>query len=92
MDNFFDECYSIKRYDDVRDFDREKNEMSAGESKISISFCSVLTILFIILKLCGVIGWSWWWVVSPLWLPVAAVLAIALIGLVIVGIVALITD
>ncbi len=66
--------------------------MNPGESKISISFCSILTILFITLKLCGVIGWSWWWVVSPLWLPVVAVLAIALIGLVIVGIVALMMD
>jgi hypothetical protein len=26
---------------------------------------------FIILKLCGVINWSWWWVLSPLWIPIA---------------------
>lgn len=25
-----------------------------------------LTILFVALKLCGVIEWSWWWVLSPL--------------------------
>lgn len=25
----------------------------------------LLTIVFVILKLCGVIAWSWWWVVSP---------------------------
>jgi hypothetical protein len=29
---------------------------------------------FLILKLCGVIDWSWWWVLSPLWLmPVVLV-------------------
>ena len=26
----------------------------------------LLTIVFVILKLCGVIAWSWWWVVSPI--------------------------
>ena len=41
-----------------------------------IGFTGLLAILFIALKLCGVIGWSWWWVLSPLWLPTAIVLAI----------------
>lgn len=29
-------------------------------------FATLLTIAFIVLKLCGVITWSWWWVVSPI--------------------------
>ena len=29
---------------------------------------TLLTILFIALKLCGVIAWSWLWVLSPLWI------------------------
>jgi hypothetical protein len=33
-----------------------------------VGFTSFLTLLFIGLKLCGVIGWSWWWVLSPLWI------------------------
>lgn len=33
------------------------------------SFATLLLIVFITLKLCGVIAWSWWWVLSPLWLP-----------------------
>ena len=32
----------------------------------------MLTTAFIVLKLCKVIDWSWWWVTSPLWLPFAA--------------------
>jgi len=28
----------------------------------------VLTILFIALKLCHVIDWSWWWVLAPTWI------------------------
>ena len=27
-----------------------------------------LFIVFLILKLCKVINWSWWWVTSPLWM------------------------
>lgn len=30
-----------------------------------LGLCSVLTIIFVVLKLVGVIDWSWWWVVSP---------------------------
>ena len=42
-----------------------------------------LTVLFIVLKLMGVIQWSWWWVLSPLWISFC--LAVAL--LVVIGIV-----
>ena len=35
------------------------------------SFLSLLCILFIGLKLGGVIAWSWWWVLAPIWIPVA---------------------
>ena len=33
-----------------------------------IGFVSLLTISFIVLKLCGVINWSWIWVISPMWI------------------------
>jgi len=41
-----------------------------------IGFTGLLTVLFIGLKLTDHIDWSWWWVLSPLWLPLAVVLAI----------------
>ncbi len=43
-----------------------------------IGFVGLLTIVFITLKLTRVIAWSWWWVLSPLWISVAVV---ALIGI-----------
>ncbi|KKL69302.1 hypothetical protein LCGC14_2116320 [marine sediment metagenome] len=46
----------------------------------------LLTVAFVVLKLVGVIGWSWWWVLSPLWIEAALVVSI----LIIVGIVLLI--
>jgi len=33
-----------------------------------LGFVGALTIAFIVLRLLGVIGWSWWWVLSPLWI------------------------
>ncbi|MDR3445970.1 hypothetical protein [Dyella sp.] len=47
-----------------------------------IGFAGMLTILFIALKLTGHVDWSWWWVLAPLWIGWAVVLAIlALLGL-----------
>ena len=48
-----------------------------------IGFCGLLTIAFIVLKLCKVISWSWLWVLSPLWLPVAILLGVGVIVLLI---------
>ena len=38
-------------------------------------FVTGLTVLFIGLKLTGHITWSWWWVLSPLWLPFTIILS-----------------
>jgi len=46
-----------------------------------ISFACLLTILFIGLKLGGVVSWSWWWVLSPLWIGYAIALAVVAICL-----------
>ncbi len=43
--------------------------MSKESSSSGISFMGMLTILFITLKLTNYIDWSWWWVLSPMWLP-----------------------
>lgn len=43
-----------------------------------IGFCGLLAIAFIVLKLIGVIKWSWWWVLSPIWIPTIIVCLILL--------------
>lgn len=43
----------------------------------------MLTVAFVILKLCNVIDWSWWWVVSPLWIYFGVVIIITIIILLI---------
>lgn len=45
---------------------------------------ALLTVLFVGLKLTNQIDWSWLWVVSPLWLPVAIVLSFFL-GIILIG-------
>jgi len=38
-------------------------------NKYSDITLSLLLVLFVGLKLAGVISWSWWWVLSPIWMP-----------------------
>jgi len=42
-----------------------------------INFFGLLTVAFITLKLLDKIDWSWWWVLAPMWIPIAAVFAFA---------------
>ena len=58
--------------------------MSSSSSDSGIGLCGVMFIVFLVLKLCGVIQWSWWWVTGPLWIPAAFVLACLAIGFLIV--------
>ena len=55
------------------------SESSSSSASGGIGFCGLLTILFIGLKLCHVIDWSWWWVLSPLWISLARVIVVVLI-------------
>lgn len=43
-----------------------------------LALVGLLFVLFLTLRLTGVIGWSWWLVTSPLWIPFAIGLLIAL--------------
>ena len=51
------------------------------------STTGLLGIAFVVLKLLHVIEWSWIWVLAPFWIPVALVLAFAIIALIVVGLV-----
>lgn len=53
--------------------------MKDNNSRGGIGFCGMLTIAFIVLKLAGYITWSWWWVLTPTWIPLALVLVCLLV-------------
>jgi ABC-type multidrug transport system permease subunit len=44
-----------------------------------VGFFSLLFLLFLGLKLTNNIDWSWWWVTSPLWLPITIVIGVIMI-------------
>lgn len=51
----------------------------AKNSDAGLGLGGVLQIVFIVLKLCGLIDWSWWWVWSPTLISLAFYLVIILI-------------
>ena len=58
--------------------------MSDSESLSGIGVGGLLGVVFVTLKLCGVIAWSWWWVMAPFWGGIAifvAVFVIILVGI-----------
>jgi len=54
---------------------------SKSSSSGGVGAVSLPTIVFIVLKLTGYIAWSWWWVLSPLWIAPLSVIAIGFLGL-----------
>ena len=57
------------------------NKVQVGGSGIGL--VGLLFITFLVLKLTGVITWSWWWVTAPLWGPLAIILVIVAVVLLI---------
>lgn len=64
--------------------------MSDRSSRVStgIGFPGLLTTVFITLKLTGYITWSWWWVLAPIWIGWAILLAFLVLAGIVVGIAA----
>lgn len=56
--------------------------MATTSSSSGIGFFGLLTILFVGLKLTGIIHWSWLWILSPIWISM-------LIGIIIITIIVL---
>lgn len=55
--------------------------MDNKSSSAGIGFTGLLTIVFIVLKLCGIITWSWLWVLSPIWISIIITILILVIVL-----------
>jgi hypothetical protein len=47
---------------------QKQTKISNNKNSGGIGFTGLLTVLFIGLKLTNNINWSWWWVLSPLWI------------------------
>lgn len=53
--------------------------MASSSSSSGVGFPGMLAILFIGLKLGGIIHWSWWWVLSPIWISIS--IAVVVVGI-----------
>ena len=56
--------------------------MSNKNNSNGFGLGTILFLIFLTLKLTGNIDWSWWWVTSPLWIPLTILLIVfAVLGL-----------
>lgn len=53
-----------------------------GANYVSLGFLDVLTLIFITLKLTDVINWSWWVVLSPIWIQLVLIIITVIILLI----------
>ena len=58
--------------------------MSNSKESNGIGLAGILFIVFLVLKLTGNITWSWWWITSPIWIPVALFVSFFTIAVIIV--------
>ena len=52
---------------------------SSSSSSGGVGFAGLLTVLFVGLKLTDYIDWSWWWVLSPIWISFLLVIVFLII-------------
>ncbi|WP_290393388.1 hypothetical protein [uncultured Duncaniella sp.] len=59
------------------------NKKQSSTATAVIFIVAVATFLaFVVLKFCGLLMWSWWWITAPLWIPsLLFLLALGLIGM-----------
>lgn len=60
---------------------------NSSSSSSGIGVFGLLGVAFVVLKLMGVIDWSWWWVTAPFWGGFALAIAILLIVMVFTAVV-----
>lgn len=53
--------------------------MANSSTSTGVGFVGLLTTAFIVLKLTGVITWSWLWVLSPIWINILLVILLIVI-------------
>jgi len=67
--------------------------MSKEKTSKGFGLGTILFLIFLVLKLTGVgmvATWSWWWVLSPLWIPIVVILGILICALAFISLAALI--
>ena len=53
--------------------------MSGSSNSGGMEFGSVLALIFLVLKLTNLVSWSWWWVLSPIWITLTVYLVFTIL-------------
>ena len=61
----------------------ERGMRDKTTARIGLNFAEVLGVVFIALRLCGVIDWPWVWVLAPIWVPIGLWLLAVLIAIIV---------
>ena len=61
------------------------NEKKSAAGGCGIGVSGLLQVAFIVLKLCGVINWSWWWVLSPTWISLGLVILLIVVAVILMA-------
>ena len=73
----------IKIEKEFKNDDEESTLITRACASVCGGIIWLLGILFLILKLTNVINWSWWWVLSPIWIPMTLAVLLLIILLII---------
>lgn len=61
------------------------NEKKSAAGGCGIGVSGLLQVAFIVLKLCGVIDWGWWWVLSPTWISLGLVILLIVVAVILMA-------
>lgn len=61
------------------------NEKKSAAGGCGIGVSGLLQVAFIVLKLCGVIDWSWWWVLSPTWISLGLAILLIVVAVILMA-------
>ena len=59
-----------------------RNMKDGNQVTVKLGLGWILFFIYLTLKLTDTISWSWWWVTSPLWIPLAASAVIAILAVI----------
>jgi hypothetical protein len=59
------------------------SDNTSASASGGIGFTGLLTVAFVVLKLTGVIDWSWWWVLSPTLFSIALALLVIILAVIV---------
>ena len=63
----------------------KKDEINSPVIFLAITVCAMaLTFIFAIINFADIVAWKWYWILSPLWITMAILIAVSILTLIII--------